>query len=93
LTRGRRTTDEILEELLSNEEPERPLRGHELLSMLGLGQIEPGNYEVETTLSDGSVETEKFRVDEDGEVRDMEVSVRPAARGEKRKDSGERKEG
>ena len=93
MTRRRKSTDEILEELLSKEEPERPLRGHELLSMLGLGQIEPGSYEVETTLSDGSVETEKFRVNEDGEVCDLEVSVRPAARGEKRKGSGEREEG
>jgi hypothetical protein len=59
--------------------------------MLGLGQIEPGNYEVETALSDGSVETEKFRVDEDGEVRDLEVSVSPAGRGKRRDASGERK--
>lgn len=89
MTRERRTTDEILKELLSSEEPERPLRGHELLSILGMGRIEPGSYEVETTLSDGSIETEKFRVDEDGEVRDLEVSVRPAGRGNKRKGSGE----
>ncbi len=93
MTRKRRTTDEILEELLSNEEPERPLHGHELLSMLGLGEIEPGNYEVETTLPDGSVETEKFRVDDEGEVRDVEVSVRPAAHSNKREASGEMEDG
>ncbi len=58
--------------------------------MLGLGRIEPGSYEVETTLPDGSVETEKFRLDGEGEVRDMEVLVRPAQSGNKREASGER---
>jgi hypothetical protein len=93
VTRRRKSTDEILEGLLRDPEPERPLRGHELLAMLSLGNLEPGNYEVETALPDGSVEVETFRVDEEGEVRDVEVSVKPRAREKKRKGSGEGKAG
>lgn len=91
MTRRRKSTDEILEGLLSNPEPERPLRGHEVLSMLNLGNIEPGNYEVETAHPDGSVETEAFRVNEDSLIQDLEVSVKSAARKRQRKGSGKKK--
>jgi hypothetical protein len=81
MTRKRKSIDEILEGLLNNPEPERPLRGHELLSMMSLGNIEPGNYEVETPRPDGSIEIETFRVDEDGKIQDLQLSVKdPGAR-------------
>jgi hypothetical protein len=91
LTLRRKSTDEILEELLSNPEVERPLRGHEVLSMLNLGNIEPGSYEVETAHPDGSVESEAFRVNEEGQIQNLEVSVKSAARMRQRKGSGKGK--
>lgn len=87
----RKSTDEILEELLSNSEPERPLRGHEILSMLNLGNIELGNYEVETAHPDGPVESEAFHVNEEGQIQDLEVSVKSAVRKRQRKGSGKGK--
>lgn len=68
MTRRHKSTDEILEELLGNPEPDRPLRGHEIARMLSLGCIEPGEYRYE----DG-VEIETFTVDEDGQVKNLKI--------------------
>lgn len=73
LTHSHKSTDQILEELLNNPEPDRPLRGHEIARILFLGRIEPGEYRYETGYMDGSVEIETFTVDEDGQVKDLKI--------------------
>lgn len=73
MTRRNKSTDEILEELLDNPEPDRPLRGHELVRMLSLGRIDPGEYRYEVGYMDGSVEIETFTVGEDGQVKDLKI--------------------
>lgn len=86
MTHGRKSASEILEELLDNPEPERPLRGHEILFMLRPGNIEPGNYEVEMVRPDGTVEAEAFHVDDEGAVTDLETTLRPDGRSRKGKE-------
>lgn len=73
MTSRHKSTDEILEELLDNPEPDRPLRGHEIARILSLGRIEPREYQYEVGYMDGSVEIETFTVDEDGHVKDLKI--------------------
>jgi hypothetical protein len=75
LPRKRTRTDEILEELLNNPEPERPLRGHQIMRMLYMGRIPPGEYHYETESIDGKREIETFEADEDGRVKNLRIWV------------------
>jgi hypothetical protein len=75
LPRKRTRTDEILEELLNDSEPERPLRGHEIIRMLYMGRIPPGEYRYETESMDGRREIETFEADEDGRVKNLKIWV------------------
>ncbi len=75
MPRRRTRTDEILEELLNNPEPERPLRGHEILRMAYAGSIPPGEYRYESPLVDGRKEIETFEADEDGRVKNLKIWV------------------
>jgi hypothetical protein len=75
LPRTRTRTDEILEELLAAPEPERPLRGHEIIRMANAGRIPPGEYRYESPLEDGSKEIETFEADEDGRVKNLKIWV------------------
>ena len=75
MPRRRTRTDEILEELLKNSEPERPLRGHEILRMTYAGRIPPGEYRSESPLVDGRKEIETFEVDEEGRVKNLKIWV------------------
>jgi hypothetical protein len=75
LPRKRTRTDEILEELLNNPEPERPLRGHQIMRMLYMGRIPPGEYRYETESMDGKREIETFEADEDGRVKNLKIWV------------------
>jgi hypothetical protein len=75
LPRRRTRTDEILEELLNDPEPERPLRGHELIRMAYMGRIPPGEYRYERELMDGRIEIETFEADEDGRVKNLKIRV------------------
>lgn len=75
MPRRRTRTDEILEELLSNPEPERPLRGYEILRMAYAGHIPPGEYRYESPLVDGRKEIETFEADEDGRVKNLKIWV------------------
>jgi hypothetical protein len=75
LPRRRTRTDEILEELLSNPEPERPLRGYEILRMTYAGRIPPGEYRYESPLVDGRKEIETFEADEEGKVKNLKIWV------------------
>jgi hypothetical protein len=73
--RRRTRTDEILEELLNNPEPERPLRGHELIRMAYAGRIPPGEYRYEREFMDGRIEIETFEADEDGRVKNLKIWI------------------
>ncbi len=92
MPRRRTRTDEILEELLNNPEPERPLRGYEILRMTYAGHIPPGEYRYESPLVDGKKEIETFEADEDGRVKNLKtwieepesVESKPKRRQEKR---------
>lgn len=64
----RKSTDELLEDLLEDDSPERPLTGPEILSMLFIGNTPLGRYETELCQQDGSVEIESFVVGEGGEI-------------------------
>lgn len=75
MTRRRTRTDEILEELLNDPEPERPLRGHEIIRMAYAGRIPPGEYRYESPLVDGRKEIETFEADEDGRVKNLKIWV------------------
>jgi hypothetical protein len=75
LPRRRTRTDEILEELLNNPEPERPLRGYEILRMAYAGHIPPGEYRYESPLVDGSKEIETFEADEHGKIKNLKIWV------------------
>ena len=75
MPRRRTRTDEILEELLRNPEPERPLRGHEITRMANGGRIPPGEYRYESPLEDGRKEIETFEADEDGRVKNLKIWV------------------
>jgi len=75
LQRPRTRTDEILEELLNNPEPERPLRGHEILRMAYAGCIPPGEYRYESPLVDGRKEIETFEVNEEGKIMNLKIWV------------------
>ena len=75
MPRRRTKTDEILEELLKDTGPERPLRGHEIIRMVNAGRIPPGEYRYETEDMDGTVEIETFSADEDGRVKDLKIWV------------------
>lgn len=68
-------TDEILEELLNDQGPERPLRGHELIRMVYAGRIPLGEYRYETEYIDGRKLIETFEADEDGRVRNLKIWV------------------
>ena len=70
-----KSTDEILEELLQETGPERPLRGHEIIRMVYGGQIPPGEYRYETEHMDGRVEIETFRADKNGRVRNLKIWI------------------
>lgn len=82
MPRRRTRTDEILEELLSNPEPERPLRGHEILRMAYAGRIPPGEYRYESPLVDGRKEIETFEADGDGKVKNLKIWVESPEPGE-----------
>ncbi len=83
------STDEILEELLNNPEPERPLRGYELLRMANGGRIPPGEYRYETEYMDGRKQIETFEADEDGRVKNLKIWVEnPETAGSKSKRRG-----
>ena len=75
MPRRRTRADEILEELSNSPEPERPLRGHELLRMDYAGRIPPGEYRYETEYMDGRKEIETFEADEDGRVRNLKIWI------------------
>ncbi len=75
MPRRRTRTDEILEELLNDPEPERPLRGHEIIRMAYAGRIPPGEYRYESPLVDGRKEIETFEADEDGRVKNLKIWV------------------
>jgi hypothetical protein len=75
LPRRRTRTDEILEELLKHPEPERPLRGHEIIRMAYMGRIPPGEYRYETEFMDGRKQIETFEADEDGQVKNLKIWV------------------
>lgn len=86
MPRRRTRTDEILEELLNNPEPERPLRGHEILRMAYAGHIPPGEYRYESPLVDGRKEIETFEADEEGKVKNLKIWVEePESAGSKPK--------
>lgn len=86
MPRRRTRTDEILEELLNNPEPERPLRGHEILRMTYVGRIPPGEYRYESPLVDGRKEIETFEADEEGKVKNLKIWVEePESTGSKPK--------
>jgi hypothetical protein len=90
LPRRRTRIDEILEELLNNPEPERPLRGHEILRMAYAGHIPPGEYRYESPLEDGRKEIETFEADEEGRVKNLKIWVEdPEPAGSKSKRQGE----
>ena len=75
MPRRRTRTDEILEELLNDPEPERPLRGHELIRLAYMGRIPPGEYRYEREFMDGRIEIETFEADEDGRVKNLKIWV------------------
>lgn len=82
----RKSTDEILEELLQDDSPPRPLTGTEILSMLCIGNIPPGRYETELCQPEGIVEVESFVVSEDGEIGEHQArKEKKNARGSKGK--------
>ena len=84
-------TDEILEELLNNPEPERPLRGHQIMRMLYMGRIPPGEYRYETESMDGKREIETFEADADGRVKNLKIWVeKPGSTKSKSKKQGAR---
>jgi hypothetical protein len=68
-------TDEILEELLNDPGPERPLRGHEVIRIFYAGRIPPGEYRYETEYMDGRKEIETFEADKDGRIKNLKVWV------------------
>ena len=68
-------TDEILEELLNDPGPERPLRGHELIRMVYAGRIPPGEYLYETEYMDGRKQIETFEADKEGRVRNLKIWI------------------
>lgn len=74
MPRRRTKTDEILEELLNNPEPERPLYGHEILRMAYAGHIPPGEYRYETDV-DGGKQIETFEADDEGRVKNLKIWV------------------
>jgi hypothetical protein len=75
LPRRRTRTDEILEELLNDAEPERPLRGHELVRMAYMGRIPPGEYRYEREFMDGRIEIETFEAGENGRVKNLKIWI------------------
>jgi hypothetical protein len=60
---------------LNDPEPERPLRGHEIIRMAYAGRIPPGEYRYESPLVDGRKEIETFEADEDGRVKNLKIWV------------------
>lgn len=73
---SRRTrTDEILEELVNNPEPERSLRGYEIIRMVCAGRIPPDEYRYETELMDGRKQIETFEADENGRVKNLKTWI------------------
>lgn len=91
MPRRRTRTDEILEELLKDEGPERPLRGHEIIRMLYMGRIPPGEYRHETEYMDGRTEIETFEADEEGRVRNLRTWIETPDKANKK--SGKQKRG
>ena len=94
MPRTRTRIDEILEELLAAPEPERPLRGHEIIRMANAGRIPPGEYRYESPLEDGRKEIETFEADEDGRVKNLKIWVEvpePAGSTSKRRGEGRRR--
>lgn len=89
----RRTrADEKLKEQLNNPEPERPLRGHQIMRMLYMGRIPPGEYRYETESIDGKREIETFEADEDGRVKNLKIWVeKPGPTKSKSRKQGARK--
>lgn len=85
-----KSTDEILEELLNESEPERPLRGHEIIRMICLGNIPPGDYRYESVKMDGSTEIETFSVNKNGRITKLKTWIEKA---DSAKDSAKSKSG
>ena len=75
MPRRRTRIDEILEELLNDPEPERPLRGHEIIRMAYAGRIPPGEYRYETEYVDGRKQIETFEADKEGRVKNLKIWV------------------
>lgn len=75
MPRRRTRTDEILEELLNDPEPERPLRGYEIIRLAYAGRIPPGEYRYESEFMDGRKQIETFEADEDGRVKNLKIWI------------------
>ena len=75
MPRRRTRTDEKLKKQLNNPEQERPLRGHQIMRMLYMGRIPPGEYRYETESIDGRREIETFEADEDGRVKNLKIWI------------------
>lgn len=85
------SADEILEELLSHPEPERPLRGHEIIRLAYAGRIPPGEYRYEREFMDGRKEIETFEADEEGRIKNLKIWIEnPAPEESKPKKRGTR---
>lgn len=79
---GSKLIDELFDRLLRRPQADGPLSGHEVVSeLIPGGGAEPGHYRLESHGADGSVKVETFRVDEQGQVVDVRVSVRKARPG------------
>ena len=72
---SRTRPDEILEELLNDPDPERPLRGHEILRMAYAGRIPPGEYRYEAEYMDGRKQIETFEADKHGRANNLKIWV------------------
>ncbi|MDQ3816591.1 MAG: hypothetical protein M3362_02730 [Acidobacteriota bacterium] len=91
MPRRRKKTDEKLKEQLNDPVPERPLRGHQIMRMLYMGRIPPGEYRYETESINGRREIETFEADEDGRVKNLKIWVeKPGATKSRSKKQGAR---
>jgi hypothetical protein len=75
LPRKRKSTDKAPDKLTDNTETERPLKFHEMMRMLHMGRIPPGDYCKKTEYMDGRVKTEIFKVDAKGRIRGIQCSI------------------
>jgi hypothetical protein len=87
---GRRTrNNEKLKKQLNDPDLERPLRGHQIMRMLYMGRIPPGEYRYETESMNGRREIETFEADEDGRVKNLKIWIeKPGSTKSKSKKQG-----